>query len=84
MANGLRKDLTTAVGSPSDKMLAGLGDIFSAIGAGGTVGGIGASIDVNRPVCRQWLPTRSKSWDIDEGIGRSTSEDAIGRRSTRP
>ena len=39
-----------------------------------------ASIEVNRAVCRLWPQTRSKTWGIDEGIKRSTTEDAIGKR----
>ena len=41
------KDLTSAVGTPSDKLLGGVQDLFNPFGASGSEGGIGASIDID-------------------------------------
>ena len=41
------KDLTKAVGTPSDKMLSGIQDLFNPFGASGSEGGIGASLDID-------------------------------------
>jgi hypothetical protein len=41
------KDLTKSVGTPSEKMLGGIQDLFNPFGASGSEGGIGASLDID-------------------------------------